>query len=159
MKTNENKMPNLDNNLAFQIDYTANYNKSFRREFQAQFITECGTPDEFAILYALHLNSNISQSELAKILFKGKAHVGKILNDMEERGLIKRIADTRDNMIIKKNEITPKGEEVFTKGNIQFSRVKNKIIEEYTIEEIQQFIKYLKKYREILSTFVDVKLK
>lgn len=159
MEQNAKMIPNLDANLAFQIDYTANYNKSFRREFQSQFIDGCGTPDEFTILYALHLNPDISQSELAKILFKGKAHVGKILNDMEERGLIKRIADTRDNIIIKRNEITPKGEEVFVKGNIQFSKVRNKILEEYTQDELLQFIKYLTKYREILSTFVDVKLK
>ena len=101
MKQNANKIvPQLDDNLAFQIDYTANYNKSFRREFQAQFIGGCETPDEFTILYALHLHPDISQSELAKFLFKGKAHIGKILNEMEERGLIKRIADTRDNIII-----------------------------------------------------------
>lgn len=31
MKQNANKIvPQLDDNLAFQIDYTANYNKSFR---------------------------------------------------------------------------------------------------------------------------------
>lgn len=109
MEQNANKIvPELDDNLAFQIDYTANYTKSFRREFQAQFIGGCETPDEFTILYALHLHPDISQSELAKILFKGKAHIGKILNEMEERGLIKRIADTRDNIIIKRNEITPR---------------------------------------------------
>ena len=138
MKQNANKIvPQLDDNLAFQIDYTANYTKSFRREFQAQFIGGCETPDDF----------------------KGKAHIGKILNDMEERGLIKRIADTRDNIIIKRNEITPKGEEIFAKGDVQFSKVKNKILKEYTREELIQFIQYLTKYRKILSSFVDVKLK
>lgn len=160
MEQNANKIvPQLDDNLAFQIDYTANYNKSFRREFQAQFIGGCETPDEFTILYALHLQPDISQSELAKILFKGKAHIGKILNDMEGRGLIKRIADTRDNIIIKRSEITPKGEEIFVKGDVQFSKVKNKILKEYTREELIQFIQYLTKYRKILSSFVDVKLK
>ena len=34
MKQNANKIvPQLNDNLAFQIDNTANYNKSFRREF------------------------------------------------------------------------------------------------------------------------------
>ena len=34
-----------------------------------------------------------------------------------------------------------------------------KILKEYTREELIQFIQYLTKYRKILSSFVDVKLK
>ena len=127
MEQNANKIvPQLDDNLAFQIDYTANYNKSFRREFQAQFIGGCETPDEFTILYALHLHPDISQSELAKILFKGKAHIGKILNDMEGRGLIKRIADTRDNIIIKRNELLQREKKYLRRGMYNFQRLKIK---------------------------------
>lgn len=159
MINNSLDIEELEHNLAYQIDFTANYNKSFRREFHLEYIKECSTPDEFAILYAIHYTPDISQSELAKLLFKGKAHVGKILNEMEARGLIKRIADTKNNMIIKRNEITPKGEQIFKAGNIEFLKVKEKIYKEYTPKEVMEFIKYLKKYREILSTFVDVKLK
>ena len=36
---------------------------------------------------------------------------------------------------------------------------KNKILKEYTREELIQFIQYLTKYRKILSSFVDVKRK
>ena len=82
MEQNANKIvPELDDNLAFQIDYTANYTKSFRREFQAQFIGGCETPDEFTILYALHLHPDISQSELAKLI-----HVSKSSINAWERG-------------------------------------------------------------------------
>lgn len=149
----------LEENLAYQIDYTANYNKSFRREFQIQYIQDMITPDEFTILYAISYIPDISQSEIAKLLFKGKAHVGKILNDMESRGIIERIADTKDNIIIKRNKITPKGLEIFEKGHKEFERVKQIISKEYTREEILQFITYLKKYRKILNSIVDVKLK
>lgn len=149
----------LKNNISYQIDYTSNYNKSFRREFQAQFLGNDITPDEFAILYAINFVPDISQSELGKLLFKGKAHVGKILNDMETRGIIKRVADTRDNIIIKRNEITPKGQEIFLQGHKEFEHIKEVMRKEFSDEDRKQFIEYLKKFRKVLSTMVDVKLK
>ncbi len=159
MIKNNTKFTQLEDNLAFQIDYTANFNKSFRREFQLKYIGNEVTPDEFAILYALTFEPDISQSELASLLFKGKAHVGKILNDMENRGLIVRIADTRNNIIIKRNEITPKGQEIFSRGHKEFEKIKTAMMREFSEEEKQQFITFLKKYRNALSSIVDVKLK
>ena len=159
MIKNNTKFTQLEDNLAFQIDYTANFNKSFRREFQLKYIGKEVTPDEFAILYALTFEPDISQSDLASLLFKGKAHVGKILNDMENRGLIVRIADTRNNIIIKRNEITPKGQEIFSRGHKEFEKIKTAMMREFSEEEKQQFITFLKKYRNGLSSIVDVKLK
>lgn len=159
MKENNPTFKELDTNLAYQIDYTANFNKSFRREFHAQNITECCSPDEFTILYALHFEPNISQSDLAKLLFKGKAHIGKILNDMESRGLIKRVADTRNNIIIKRSVVTKKGIEIFEKGHKEFLKVREAINQSFTQKEKEQFITYLKKFRQVVSTIVDVKLK
>lgn len=149
----------LENYLPYQLDYTSNFNKSFRREFQYQYISKEITADEFAILVAIIINPEVSQSELAKLLFKGKAHVGKILNEMEERELIKRFADTRDNIIIKRNLITDKGLEIFHYGMKQSQIIKTKMAQEFTSDEIKQFISYLKRFRTVLNSIVDVKLK
>lgn len=149
----------LDEYLPYQIDYTANFNKSFRREYQNQYVSTEISADEMAIFYCIYCKPDMSQSEMAKFLFKGKAHVGKILNDMEERGLIKRIADTRDNIIIKRNEITEKGQVFLEKGYNETYRVKNAMREEFSQEEINNLISYLKRYRKVLGSLVDVKLK
>lgn len=159
MKKNTNGFKNMENNLTFQIDYTANFNKTFRREFQEQVIKANVTTDECSILLAINYNPDISQSELARLMFKGKAHVGKILNDMEERGLVKRVADTRENIIIKRNEITPKGKEILKKGLVEINKIKKEVEKEFTKEDLEQFKDYLKRYRKVLRTFVDVKLK
>lgn len=149
----------LEEHLPYQIDYTANFNKSFRREHQAQYISTELTADELAILFILKFEPDVTQSELAKFLFKGKAHVGKILNDMEKRGYIKRIADTRDNIIIKRNEITPKGMEICEKGYAEGEKIQQKMDEEFSPEDLKQFISYLKRYQKVLNSIVDVKLK
>lgn len=153
------KFMKLENHLPYQIDYTSNFNRSFRREFQIKYISPEITPDEFAILFALNFEPDISQTELAKLLFKGKAHVGKILNDMESRGLIKRIADTRDNIIIKRNQITQKGLGIFEKGYKEMGKIKNVMQTEFSQEEIDQLISYLTRFRKVLGSIVDVKLK
>ncbi len=149
----------LDEYLPYQIDYTANFNKSFRREFQAKYVSTEITADEMAIFYCIYFNPKISQSEMAKFLFKGKAHVGKILNDMETRGLIKRIADTKDNIIIKRNEITPKGKEFLEKGYNESLKIREQMEKEFTQKDIDTFISYLKRYQKVLNSLVDVKLK
>ena len=149
----------LETHLPYQIDYTANFNKSFRREHQAQFISSEITADELAILCILKFEPDVTQSELAKVLFKGKAHVGKILNDMEKRGYIKRIADTRDNIIIKKNEITSKGMVICEKGFSEGNKIQQKMNEEFSEEDLKNLISYLKRYRKVLNSIVDVKLK
>ena len=80
----------LENSLAFQIDYTSNFNKSFRRAFHKKFMNSNISMDELAILLLINIRPDITQTALARYMFKGKAHVGKILNIMEEKGLIKR---------------------------------------------------------------------
>jgi len=155
----KNTEEELSKNLPYQIDYTANFNKSFRREFHAKIVCSEVTADEFAILYLITHEPNISQSEIAQFLFKGKAHVGKILNEMEARGLIIRKPTAADNIIIKKNIITDKGKIILEKGNKEALKIRDKMLQEFSNEEIDQFITYLKKFRNVLNSIIDVKLK
>lgn len=50
---------------------------------------------------------------------------------MESRGLIKRVADTRNNIIIKRSIITPKGTNIFKMGHKEFLKIKEKIQENF----------------------------
>ena len=78
---------------------------------------------------------------------------------METRGLVKRVADTRDNIIIKRNDITPKGHEILKKGAVEINKIKKAVEQEFSKEDLDKFKDYLKRYRKVLKTFVDVKLK
>ena len=149
----------IESFLPYQIAYTANYNKSFRREFQAKFVTTEMSADEFAILLLLDYAPDISQTDIAKYLFKGKAHIGKMLNDMEERGYIERVVDIKNNVMIKRNVVTPKGTEYLNLGNEKSQIIRDKMDKEFSQEEREKFISYLKRFRGVLSSIVDVKLK
>lgn len=144
----------LKKTLTFQLVYTANFQKSFRRIFHENINKEI-SPDIFSILYFITYNPDITQIEIAKILFKGKAHVGKILNEMENMELIKR----QHNGKFIKNIILPKGKILHQKAFQEFLKMKQALKMEFTEEETNKFLEFLIRYRKVLGEIVDVKLK
>ena len=156
----KNSLKDLSENfIPYQIDYTANFNKSFRRGFQSKYISDELGADEGAILFLIDLEPQISQTDIAKYLFKGKAHIGKMLNDMEMKGYIERVVDTKDNVMIKKSILTPKAQKYIKYAKEQSAIIGKCMEKEFSAKEIEQFISYLKRFRLVLASWVDVKLK
>ena len=148
---------NFEDNITFQIDYTANFNKSFRRRFSAAFIDSDLTPDEFSIIYFVSLEPNISQTALAKYLFRGKAHIGKILKEMEQKKLIKRTVSKHSAAA--KIVLLPKAKQIYEKGLKVTENMRKRYENEFSEEEIKQFLHFLKRYREMLGSLIEVDLK
>ena len=148
---------NFEDNITFQIDYTANFNKSFRRRFIAAFIDSDLTPDEFSIIYFVSLEPNISQTALAKYLFRGKAHIGKILKEMEQKKLIKRVVSKHSSAA--KIVLLAKAKQIYEKGVKVTENLRQRYENEFSEEEIKQFLHFLKRYREMLSSLIEVDLK
>ncbi len=148
---------NFEESITFQIDYTSNFNKSFRRRFSTAYIDAELLPDEFAIIFFLAKEPDISQTTIAKYLFKGKAHVGKILKEMEQKGLIKR--KSSGHSAPAKIILLDKAIEIYKKGLKEIDLLEEKYKQEFTKEEHTQFLNYLKRYRRLLSSFVEVDLK
>ena len=147
----------LENSLAFQIDYTSNFNKSFRRAFHKKFMNSNISMDELAILFLINIRPDITQAALARYMFKGKAHVGKILNIMEEKGLIKRKYIEHSNTT--NNTITKKGNDIVKQGQKDIENIEKKTKDMFSLQELEQFFEYLKKYIKLLESIVEVKIK
>lgn len=145
------------NSLPFQIEYTSKFNNVFRRKFHEKYMDNEISADEFAILGFIINEPNISQNQIGKAIFKGKAHVGKMLHELENKGLITR-APQQDNSF--KNEATLKGLQLFKKGIVIIDKkIVAKFKEEFSIEEHALFISLLERYRNVMKSIVDVKLK
>ena len=97
------------------------------------------------------------ETTIAKYLFKGKAHVGKILKEMEQKGLIKRQSSGHSSPA--KIILLNKAKEIYKKGLKEVDILEEKYKQEFTKEEHMQFLNYLKRYRSLLSSFVEVNLK
>ena len=67
------------------------------------------TPDEFTALDIISCHSGICQRDLAKLLLKDRANTGRILDSLEEKGLVTRFVDTKNNRLVRKMALTENG--------------------------------------------------
>ena len=66
------------------------------------------THDEFVILDTLINNPGISQSDLSKLVLKGRSHTSKILSSLEKKEYITRTQSTKNGKMIYLMTITKK---------------------------------------------------
>lgn len=92
----------------------------------------------------------ISQIELARLLFKGRAHITQMLNSLEEKGLIYRTNETKNGRQIRKTSLTSEGEALFQK--ICDALDENfKSMTKFFEGKDKKLIKYLDTIKEIIT--------
>ncbi len=72
---------------------------------------------EHAALDTIFCNAGICQRDLAKLLLKDRANTGRILDSLEEKGLITRFVDLKNNRLVKKMGVTEKGHQKLEEVN------------------------------------------
>lgn len=73
------------------------------------------THDEFVVLDTLSTNDGISQIDLAKLILKGRAHTGRFLMSLEEKGYVKRTPSKKGKRLIMQNSVTASGKKILAK--------------------------------------------
>ncbi len=116
--------------------------------------------DEHAALDTISCNPNICQRDLAKLILKDRANTGKIINSLEEKKLIERCIDTKNNRLVKKVKITEKGEETLAYINNQLEKMFN---EQRTnckinLDDIEKVQCLLKRLRLSFEELIDMKI-
>ncbi len=94
--------------LFYQIELTSKYFKYLINQVFEKLDIKI-SPDNFAVLDILIQAPDICQRDLAKILLKDRANTGKIVNSLEEKGLVKRFIDIKGKRLVKKLRITDEG--------------------------------------------------
>lgn len=142
----ENRVPYLTA-VPHLLAETARLSELAARKFYKDCVKKVGILelDEFIIICHIIANPKLSQSDLSKLLYKGKAHVGKILTVMEEKGYIKRIITTNNNIMVKYTEITEKGMLLYQISDERFSKMDSTIFDQFTQDEIVVFTTLLNK--------------
>ena len=70
--------------------------------------------DEFSILDTIVARPGLSQADLARLVLKGKAHTGRFIMSLEEKGFVERHVQERDGKLIKVAVVTEKGMDLYT---------------------------------------------
>ena len=151
------KSEHFTDSLFYQVELTAKYCRSLG----VQVFTKLNMPltvEEFSAMDVIMLHKDICQRELAKIILKDRPNTGRILNSLEEKGYIKRFADTKNNRLVRKMMITDEGEKVF-KYVSDILREHLSKIPKIISEEEKAFVKIIcKKLREGLKQEVEMKI-
>lgn len=117
-------------------------------------------PDEHAALDTISCNPDICQRDLAKLILKDRANTGKVLNILEEKGMIERFVDTKNNRLVRRTRITPKGELTLKEINIKLEKMFNetRISCKISHEEINNIQESIKKLRMSFEEIVNMKI-
>lgn len=141
--------------LGYEIELTSRIcHELFKRWFEKN--TDLLTIDEFIILDTIDCEHKLSQIELAHMTLKGKAHTGKFLDTLEEKGFITRLYDTKNSRMVKIPIMTKFGKQIYDEIRLKLEESTNKIYEFINENEMKNIKKSIKNFREKILEFDDI---
>ncbi len=108
------------------------------------------TPEQFLVMDAIWNDGTMSQQELAHYIMKDKNSVVKLIDGLEKKDLVQRVAnktDRRQNLI----ELTPFAQESKDKLKAVAIQAIDQIIDGISQDEMATFIKVLSKMAENMN--------
>ena len=135
----------------FKIECTAKVcERYFIQVFKKNFANIGITQGEFCILDTIVRSPEISQIELARLLFKGRAHITQMLNSLEEKGLIYRTNETKNGRQVRKTSLTENGTKIYS----TICNVLDKNFEymtQFFVGKDEKLVSYLNEIKDIIT--------
>ena len=143
--------------IYYDLELTSNAIKALGSQMFEKFKLGI-TPMEHAVLDTLSCNDGICQRDLAKLILRDRANTGRILHSLENKGLITKSVDKKNNRTINRLNITDNGKKII--------RIVHKKIEQtlynarlsITDNEIEQIQNSLKKLRGAVLDMVNMQI-
>lgn len=145
------------NSIHYELEQTA----KLMRILTAQLFEKLEiriSQDEYAALDTISINPGICQRDLAKLIIKDRANTGRILNYLEEKNLVTRVIDTKDNRLVKKLEITPDGIKELNSINIKIKSYMDNVTKKIAPEEVDRVQEILRGFRLDLEKVVEMNI-
>ena len=143
----------------YKLEYTARvcaryFSLFFKENFSHLDITQ----GEYEVMDTIVRTPEISQIDLARMLFKGRSHVTQILNSLEAKDYIKRMDVVYNGRKIRRTELTDKGENIYNQiKSFSESRRKFSKMCKYFEEKEDTFVGILSEIQQILTEGETVK--
>ena len=145
------------NSIHYELEQTA----KLMRILTAQLFEKLEiriSQDEYAALDTISINPGICQRDLAKLIIKDRANTGRILNCLEEKDLVTRVIDTKDNRLVKKLEITQDGIKELNSINIKIKSYMDNVTKKIAPEEVDRVQEILRGFRLDLEKVVEMNI-
>lgn len=127
----------------------------------ASLLNELGadiTLEQFITLDAISANNEVCQRDLAKILLKDRSNVTRIINILENKGLITRETTNKGKRAVKITHLTEMGQLVLDKYANIMKQDLNNLMSEFNPEELAITEKILKGIAEKISKKANIQI-
>lgn len=136
--------------LPYEIELTARIcHENAKRMIESY--TNVVSIDEFSVLDTIIARPNLSQADLARLILKGKAHTGRFLMSLEEKGLIERHVEEREGKLIKVSAVTEAGQALYKDIVLHLRPSIKKFEKEMSEEEVEKIIYHLRSFRAAIE--------
>ena len=152
----ENEKHYVDS-IYYQFELTAKYCKYLASQLFAKLQFSLSM-DEVVTLDILAANGEMCQRDLAKLILKDRPSTGRILNSLEMRGYINRIADTKNNRLIRKIILTEEGRNILSDITPKIKEYLQNISRVFPTEKIQDMKNSMELFREVLKSEVEINI-
>ncbi len=112
--------------------------------------------EEFAAMDFLYQSSGICQRDLAVKMLVDRANMGKILNSLEKKGIVKRVLALKGNRPVKMVNLTKIGEEAYVDIVEELRTLLNDITDEITENDVEVISLGLSKIRGVLGKLLKI---
>ena len=151
------KCEHFIDSIYYQLEQTAKY----CRYLGMQLFQKLNLPinlDEFVVLDTLLGHEGICQRDLAKILLKDRSNVTRILNLLEEKGLIYREMSQKSNRMVKVSYLTDKGQELIDKYADILKNDLNTFLSQFDQQKLLIMEEMLKKISSKISENANIQI-
>ena len=143
--------------IFYQIELTAKYCKLLGQQAFERLQAGINLED-YTVLDTLTMNENMCQRDLAKLILKDRANTGKLLDNLEKRGLITRKLSIKNNRPVKIISITKEGEK-----KVEFAAAKLrphflKVMETINHKDLGKVGDLLKDLRAVLTETIEIQI-
>ena len=134
----------------YEIELTARVCHENARQLIESF-TDKVSIDEFTVLDTLIARPGLSQADLSRLILKGKAHTGRFLMSLEDKGFIERHIEEKNGKLIKVSDVTPKGKKLYHSVIERFKPAVEKFDSIISREQCEMIIQNLRNFREAIE--------
>ena len=115
------------------------------------------TPEQFTVLTAILDHDGLYQRQIGALTLKDRPNITRIINILENKGLVTRTADTNKRKIFKIN-ITEKGKEAYEEVRPTGVEHWQQTVEGVTDEELESCLKVLNKIKINLEEKLNMQI-
>ena len=152
------RVPHFTDSIFYSIEQIARYLELHGKEFFATVSNGEFSLLEYKTLDIIICNPDICQRDLAKLILQDRVRTGRLLDSLEEKGFIKRFVDTKNNRVVKKMQVTKKGEDFIDNLTNKMQPYLDNLCTKFTSSQVNELKNLLELLKKALSENVKLQV-